>query len=622
MQVDWLNINPMSGGTGQTEIYAYVTENDKVGCTRNAVVRFTNEEGLFADLNITQSSNTTDMTFLVTPDYIYVAPGGGTYYVNIATNTYWKVSSYDSSLTITTDNQEGYQDGVLVITFPPNPNTNNWYGYDHNGRPFYGRDGNITVTSLVGNKTILWEQPAFNAITVNPTSLFFPQTGGTLSATVKSDSDWTVVSYDSGSVHLNIVSGHSGETVIQVTKSALTNTQIEYYLTKPSEIVFSDGFNTAVLSLDSDIDGYYNNDDWITVTYDVPANTEVILYGYENTLAISPTVVFEDNNHTAVSSTTFATASYNVSQFYTTFTTAGEHTVKYKFDKPGSIIPRYGFPAGNIYGVRGIACYKKIVIGDLCEGAIEACAAKDTGFQEVILGRGKITGIGEAAFMNCGSYGYDFVFGPNVESYANQPFHNFKAKKFIFDRAVFGSTASPVTNTYTNSGIRKVIISGSTAGSWGSNQYITGETSSAGWADGYPGDIDCSNLVFGLNVETIGGKPFYPYGLSMSKSSDELTFNYLYATSTFYGTEAAKIKGWFIGSMTFLSETNPNIVNYDLTPVTQIFRNAGSSVNIPTTFATYTKGFDKTKPIHYPIGADYGAWEEGGWTNLIGDIDI
>jgi hypothetical protein len=622
MTVDWLNINPLRGGTGQTDVYAYVTENTKVGSTRKALVRFTNDEGLTADLNLVQPSNTSEMNFMLTPGYIYVQPGGGTYYVNIATNTFWKVTDYDPTLTITTDNVEGFEDGVLIITFPPNPNTDNWYGYDHMGRPFYGRDGEITVKSPAGEATILWEQPAFNAITVTPNSLLFPQTGGTLSVTVKSDSDWTILSYDTDNVRFSALSGHSGETVIQVTKAALTNTQMEYYVTKPSEAIFSDGNNTAVLSLDTEL-GIWNDDDWITVTYNVPsANTEVILYGYENTLAIQPTVVFEDDNHTEIRKTSFDTVSYTVGQYYTTFTTPGEHIVKYKFNKPGTIIPRYGFPAGNIAGVGGIACYEKIVIGNLCEGAIEACAAKDTGFKQVVLGLGNITGIGEAAFMGCGSYDYDFVFGSNVAGYTNQPFHNFKAKKFIFDRPVFGTTAEPTTHTYTSSGIRKVIISGSTAGSWSSNQWVTGQTINGGWTDGYPGDIDCAQLVFGEKVETIGGTPFYPFGLKMSKTSNELNFNYAYATTTFYGTDKAKINGWRVGSMAFITENSPTVVNYDLTPVTQIFKNAASTVHIPSTFATYTKGPSRNITIHYPIGADYSAWGEGGWTSLIGDIDI
>ena len=622
MELDWLNINPMSGGTGQTEIYAYVTENTAVGSTRRATVRFTNEEGLTADLNLTQPSDTSDMRFVVTPDYIYVPGTGGTFYVNILTNTFWKVSDYDSGLTITTENGEGYGDAILTITFPVNPNTNNWYGYDHMGRPFYGRDGEITVNSLAGTKKILWEQPAYNAITVSPNSLLFPQTGGTLSVTVKSDSDWTILSYDTDNVSFSALSGHSGETVIQVTKAALTNTQKEYYVTKSSKAIFSDGNNTAVLSLDTELD-IWNDDDWITVTYNVPsANTRVILYGYENTLAIQPTVVFEDNNHTEVGRTSIEGVSYIVAQYYTTFTTPGEHIVKYKFNKAGTIIPRYGFPAGNIVGVKGIACYEKIVIGNLCSGAIEACAARNTGFKQVVLGLGNITGIGEAAFMGCGSYSYDFIFGSNVAGYVYQPFHNFKAKKFVFDRPVFGTTGTPETKTYTNASIRKVIISGSTAASWDENQWVTAQTTIAEWVGDYPGDIDCTQSVFGEKVKTIGGTPFYPYDLVISKKSSELSFNYAYATNTFRSSAEAKINGWKVGSMAFITHNSPTVVNYNFTPTTQVFKNASSIVMVPSTFKTYTKGPSRNITIHYPVGADYSAWGRGGWTRLSGDIDI
>ena len=281
MEVAWLNILPKQGGTGETNVYIDVTENERIGCTRTATVRFTNEVGQTAPLYLTQTSNTEDMYFDLSPDYIYVPGGGGTYYVNILTNTYWKVSDYDSSLTITTENELGYEDGVIKITIPVNPNTDNWYGYDHNGRPFYGRDGEITVTSLAGTKKILWEQAAYEAIRVYPKKLIFPSSGGSQTVTVTSSTDWSIRSYDSDSVSFSTLSGHSGETVVTVTKAPLTQTQKNYYILNASTAEFYDGANVALLEITSDLDGYFINDDYVTVTYYVPedkVNTDMFLY--------------------------------------------------------------------------------------------------------------------------------------------------------------------------------------------------------------------------------------------------------------------------------------------------------------------------------------------------------
>lgn len=627
MEVDWLNISPLTGGTGQTEIYGYVTENTRIGCTRRATVRFTNTAGDTADLYLTQTSNTEDMRFVVTPDYILVSPTGGTYNVYIFSNTFWRVTEYDTGLTITTDNPDGYGDGILQIVFPQNPNTNNEEGTDHNGNPFYGRRGEIIVQSLMGERTILWEQPSYGAITVTPDSLLFSQTGGTLSATVHSDTDWTVVSYDEDNVSLNILSGHSGDTVIWVTKAPLTSTQIQYYSTKPSKVVFSDGLNTAILSLDSNLDDYYIDDDWITVYYNVPsANTEVILYGYESALTITPTVWFQDDNHTSVVRTSYPTAQYQEYryQFYTTFTTPGEHIVKYKFNKSGTIIPRYGFPVA-FTGTRGMACYNKIVIGNRCSGNIEACAAKGA-FQEVILGRGDIGMIGEAAFMDCGSTSKDFILGNNVREFLWQPFHNFKARRFVYNRTVLGSTTPTYKSQTPYSGIRYLEISGSTS-SWSSDQKVYASAFGCNWGDTeekhqYIGDVQCEQLVIGECVETIGGTPFYPFyvrswrGSGSTAERQKLYYGYYYATTTFANQSTSRIKGWTVPSIALLSRVSPTVLNYGFTPAVQYF-----TVN-ESTYRIFRIGTERTIPLHYPIGSDYSAWESGGWTNLIEDLDI
>lgn len=624
MQVDWLNIRPLTGGTGQTEVYAYVTPNEKPGSTRRATVRFTNTDGLTADLNITQVSDTSDLRFVLSPDYLYVPGGGGTYYVNVLTNTYWKVTDYDSGLTITTDNMEGFGDGLLEIVFPPNPNTNNQYGYDHNGRPFYGREGYITVASVMGTKRVFWEQAAYAAITVTPNKLFFSQTGGTLSATVKSSMDWQITSYDSATTSFSALSGHSGETVIYVTKAALTQTQIDYYVTKPSKAEFSDGQNVALLFIESNLDNYYNDDDWITVTYDVPsANTQVKLYGYDVELAITPDVVFEDDDHTAVEMTTWGgPLEYGIpiyKQYYTTFTTPGEHIVKYRFNKEGCIMPKYAFP-GNIVGTVGEECYKKIVIGNRCEGSIYACAAVGTSFKEVNLGLGNITSIGEYAFRGCGSYEKDFVYGDNVQDVVYEPFHQMKAKKFVFNKETLGGSSSSSTITVTGGPVSNLYISGNSFSYSSNRPIVTGTTNVCTW-EKYPGDINSIELVIGQNVKHISNSPFYPFGFNLIKSgTNNYTFDYIYASNTFRSQDYSKIKGWTTSSISCVSNVSPTVENYAFTPVVQTFKARDGNYNYGT-IGTYSKGPSRSIPFHYPIGADYSAWSSQ-WSNMIGDLNI
>lgn len=625
MNVDWLTINPLTGGTGETEIYAYVTANERAGSIRNATVRFTNNEGLTADLLLSQSSDTTDMRFVVTPDYFYVPGGGGTFFPNVLSNTYWRVTEYDSGITITTENQEGYGDGILKIVIPPNPNTNNQYKYDHYGRPFYGRTGYITVTSLMGEKQIMWEQAAYNAITVDPNRLVFPQSGGTLPVIVRSSVDWQITSYDTATTTFSALSGTSGSTTIYVTKAGLTENQLEYYSTAPSTAVFTDGMNTAVLELDSTIDDYYINDDWITVTYNVPsADTEVLLFGTLNLDKITPTVQFQDNEHSEmyIYPTRIGITSDDnrvVAQYLTTYTTPGLHTIKMRFNKEGVIIPRYGFPfAGMGFGGVSNVYYESIVIGNQLSGFIEACAANDTYFKEVILGTGDITGIGEFAFLGCGSEDKDFVLGNNVTGLMYHPFHNFTARKFVFNQDRLGGSGSSYENSVSARGKgsnTSIQISGRTYDFGNSN--VTCRTNLCEWS-GYPGDFTCSQFVIGDKVSEISNTPFYPFGgkgAYSGLSNVPTAFTYAYAGHS-YGTKYP-MSGCTVPSIYCIPKISPVVQTYEFTPTVQRF-GPGLAQFITKTF---TFGPERDIPFHYPIGSDYSAWSDA-WSNMIEDLDL
>lgn len=637
MELDWLNINPMTGGTGQTEIYASVTENTKVGSTRRATVRFTNGEGLTADLKLTQPSNQEDIFFVLGPDYLYVPAGGGTFYVDILSNSYWKVSDYDSGLTITTGNMDGFGDGVLAITFPINPNTDNEYGYDHYGRPFYGREGYITVSTLRGDYRIFWEQVAYNAITVVPQKLVFSQTGGSKTVTVKSSVDWTLTSYDSATTTISPVSGHSGETVVTVTKQPLTQTQITYYITVPSTAVFSDGSNTAVLSINSTIDDYYIDDDYVTVTYYVPedkVNKDMFLYRwisgkkeyyisggsmYYNVIPlgyVAPSeVLFQDANNTgtAIKKDPVTWQEVATQAYFTKFTTPGYHQIKYKFPD-STLIGKYMFEFSKDI--------VRIVVGNECSGFIAACSARDViNCEEVILGLGTITLIGEAAFSGCGSYDKDFILPNGVKNMQYCPFTDFKAKKFIFDMDYWGGDNASETKT-TQSFIRNntdglpgmfnVYVYGP---SYGKCNRLIGSSSYYKWSKN-PGPFSCTELVFGQNVKMMYSNGIYPYGFVRS-STDEAERIWYPGIMYSFTVAATPIR---CNSITMLKKTPPQTpsgINANMTRTRHTFNIYGDGAA-----HNYDFGFNPgSKPFHYPVGSDYSAWLST-FTNNYGDIDI
>ena len=640
MQVDWLYIDKDRGPTGETDVQIAASENTRVGAIRYATVRFTNEEGLYADLNLTQTSNTQGIEFSLTPNYIYVQGGGGTFYANVTSNSFWRVSSYDSFLTIRTSSFDGFGDGTITITFPPNDNSNNWSGYDHNGRPFYGRSGLIQITNIAGNiYNIYWEQAAYNAITVTPNSLIFPETGGSLTVTVTSSAEWEITSYDTDNVSFSALSGESGETVITVTKSALTEDQQAYHITKPSTAEFYDGANVALLFLETNISGSYTiNDDYVTVTYYVPeakVNTDMFLYRvaskYKNAYiqngqinysyepagyAFPSEVIFQDENNTGreqksdpVTYIDLVTAAY-----FTKFTTPGYHLVKYKFPD-NTLITKHMFAYSKDV--------VKVVVGNHCNGAIMACSVIDaTNCAEVVLGLGTITSIGEAAFSGCGSYSKDLVLSNGIKELYAGPFQDFKARKVIYDLTNLGSGSTGNTPvTYSTSGIRKLIISGST-NSYDSDHKIT-SSSYTGTRLNWPGSLDCIEFVIGQNVEKIGKAVFYPFAAYTAGrvSGNVCNYDYIHPFPSFTNAIAKPIT---YERLSILKETPPETLTTNFTQCRQVF-NIGQVVydgqgNVIWP-KTYRLGPSPTLPFHYPQGSDYSSWLTT-FTNSYGDINI
>ena len=621
MTADWLNIFPETGFTGQTNVYIDATANENVGRTRRATIRFTNEAGLYADLSLTQSSDTESMSFIMSPEYLVVPGSGGTFYVNITTNTYWMVTDYDSALTITSSSIDGYGDGVITIVFPVNDNTK--------------KTGTITIETLDGTKYLGWEQAAYNAITVTPDSLIFSKTGGSLTATVSSSTDWELISYDSATTSISPMSGNSGQTVVTVTKEPLTNSQLEYYITKASVAVFSDGVNTAELSINSTIDDYYIDDDYVTVTYYVPedkVNTDIFLYrvatGEKTVVAnqghsyyiVEPTnfalpseVLFQDEYNTgAVQGGDFKTfVSYVTAAYYTKFTTPGYHKVKYKFPD-NTLITKYMFSYSEDI--------VKVVVGNRCNGVIMACSVKDCiNCADVILGLGTIEMIGEAAFSGCGSYDTDLVLTNGVKDLIWCPFVDFKARKFIYDKDYWGGDGSAQTYYYrTQYGYGGPLnIYGTNYG----NNYFSARTQYINWSN-RPGPFSCLELVMGQNVKGMYPCGLYPYGFDYNKSGSTAYFTYPKILLSF-NVLASPIT---CDALTMLKETPPDAllgIDTALTMTRQEFITARYNTGNPPTTTLY-KDFGVPAdeiPFHYPTNSDYSDWITV-FTNNYNDIDI
>lgn len=612
MTADWLTIDRYSGGTGQTDVYVGVVENERAGGNRFATIRFTNDAGLYADLNVSQTSNTADMSFTITPTYIYVPGGGGTFYANITSNTFWRVVNYNSYLSIASDNPDGFGDATLTISFPANDNEDNWYGYDHNGRPFYGRSGYIYVSSLAGEYMIYWEQAAYNAITVTPSSLQFPQSGGSLTVTVSSSTDWTVTSYDSANVSLSTLSGSSGQTVVTITKSALTQNQIAYYATNPSTIEFNDGKNVALVYVDSIIDGAGIDDDYVTVTYYVPsANTEIEIYGIMEVICESitydsspSTVAFQDDYHTNYRTVTERWPTLSVSTrktSYVTFTTSGYHKVKYKFSD-NTLLQRMMFVNNS--------AVTEIVIGNRCSGVIKDAAVYNaTNCGKIVLGSGKITSIGTMAFYNCGSLNEDFVLTNSVSSLGVAAFHNFKARKFIYNRSQLGG-GSGGRHRETGNFLRKVYDVSLTR-----DMKFTATTENLYSWGGF-GDLQCDDFIIGQNVGSIKNQWFYPYSFSCYTYYNSVTAITYYEAYVF-GLASQEIKyGVRYNKLTSLAVTPPSGTPSSFMAKTNTTVNISGYGTVQKTYGPST-----SLPFHYPTGSDYSSWFST-FTNHYGDINL
>jgi hypothetical protein len=158
MNIDWLTLSQYSGETGVTTITGTVSDNLNIGVNRYATVRFSNSEGLYVDLEITQTAFTEGLTFSVTPYLLQFQTSGETLSGTVFSNSKWFITEYPDWISITSDNPDMTGAGNLYFTATPNTR-------------WTERSGNIKVVSYGEERLIYAIQPAYNSLKVNLTTI-------------------------------------------------------------------------------------------------------------------------------------------------------------------------------------------------------------------------------------------------------------------------------------------------------------------------------------------------------------------------------------------------------------------------------------------------------------------
>lgn len=372
MNVDWLTLSQYTGGTGATTITGTVADNLNIGINRYAAVRFSNSEGLYADLNITQTAFTEGLTFSVTPYILQFQTSGETLTGTVFSNSKWFVVDYPSWISIVSDNQDMTGAGNLFFTATPNTGDTE-------------RAGNIRITSYGEERLIYAIQPAYSKLSVNPKEIrLIGQTGATAttSFTVTSSANWEITDYDSEYLEINILSGESGTTTVQVTLKNVPEMFIMANIPFQKTITIKDHITTEEVNI-SLVGEDAKNDKYVYVTYylssagnfkgfQVNNCSGCPIWSYE--VMDNHTIRSTDGNHIeGIGNTCVSFRDY---YFYAD--TPGFHTIRY-------YSPYYSIP---------FAAFKdnpyvySVVIGDKNNGEIQNYALYNSSTKKLVLGLG------------------------------------------------------------------------------------------------------------------------------------------------------------------------------------------------------------------------------------------
>lgn len=393
MNVDWLTLSQYTGGTGTTTITGTVTDNLTIGVTRYATVRFTNSEGLYADLEITQSAFTEGLTFSVTPYLLQFQTSGETLSGTVFSNSKWYIVDYPDWISITCDNPDTTGAGNLYFTAQPNTGDTE-------------RAGNIRVVSYGEERLIYAIQPAYSTLKVNPKEIrLVGETGATAttSFTVTSSANWSVRSYDSGYLELSVLSGTSGTTTVQVTLKNVPEMFFRANIPFQKTIVLSDNITSedVNITLVGDDD---KNDKYVYVTYYLPSAGQFKAFQI-NQCGDCPVWSFEPMDNHTIRSTDgshieqIGNACIAFKDYYFYSDTPGYHTIRY-------YSPYYSIPFAAF---KDNPAVYSVVIGDQNNGEIQNYALYKSTIQKLVLGLGNHMQFGVSypfGFINLGDYFY------------------------------------------------------------------------------------------------------------------------------------------------------------------------------------------------------------------------
>ena len=372
MNVDWLTLSQYTGGTGSTTITGTVTDNLNIGVNRYATVRFTNQEGLYADLEITQSASTEGLTFSVTPYLLMFETSGNTLSGTVFSNSKWFITEYPSWLSIVSDNQDMIGAGNLYFTAAPNTGETE-------------RSGNIKIMSYGEERLIFAIQPSYSSLRVNPSDIrLVGETGATAttSFTVTSSAAWEITDYNSTYLQLSTLSGSSGTTRVEVTLRNVPEMFIRANIPFEQTIVVTDHITerTVTIKLVGEDD---KDDKYVYVTYYVDNPGQFVGFKYSQCDDCPAwSYEFMDNNtivsniETRIEQIGNLCVSFQYVYYYVN--TPGYHTVRYHSDY--YTIPFAAFMNNqNVYSV---------VIGDKNNGEIQNYALYNSSTKKLVLGLG------------------------------------------------------------------------------------------------------------------------------------------------------------------------------------------------------------------------------------------
>lgn len=518
---DWLTFDYISGGPGYKAISASTSANDTER-NRTALVNFENIEGLKKEVTVIQYRDVQNELPVLNPTGATVYKSGGTGMFYFTYDYPFYIPTMENyRVTASTSYSEYYHRYEC-----------NWQVGEYDSP--YGRNINVDVVTPYGTVHFPIQQLSYNpSITFNPTALTFnTASGGSGQVTVTSlDLPWSATSNDDW-ITLSQYTGAAGDTIITVSAAPLNDIDLVTCYEKKGSVTFTNGDQSAdfYVTVKNDMIGSID-DDWVTCTYYITETGDTTLcYCFDDlsegtypSQTFTPyQYVFMDNDHGTMQKTAHYTASHEsyIFKYHATFTTTGEHIVKFRFSS-AEAIPARAFPSNNLVYYLD-SCFnldvntlKKVVIGDRCKGYIGAYAVNNPNVEEIILGRADHL-IYCKAFASAGSLNHNFILtsGATIEEVCGdvEAFGGFKADMFIIQQDLTGGIDyGTSTANYERQLYWYKEYPGDTAHSDTTKLGLYTATTFTGAIDKHFYGIICNYFVFGQNCYNVGSYATYRY---------------------------------------------------------------------------------------------------------------